>query len=119
MEDLNAHPTVKPYALVADAIKDCTKRGDRILDGFAGAGTTILACERTKRIGYAIEIDPGYVDETIRRWEQLTGNKASHAMSGRTFDEEHEARASRPPIQVRKRVRQKPVLAQKEQGNAA
>lgn len=83
---LAMHPTVKPAAMVADAIKDCSKRGDIVLDAFAGSGTTIIAAELTGRRGYAVELDPKYVDVAIRRWQQLTGGAAVHAESGLTFD---------------------------------
>ena len=62
------HPTVKPVALVADAIKDCTARGHIVLDAFAGSGTTIMATEKTGRVGRALELDPRYVDVAIKRW---------------------------------------------------
>jgi DNA modification methylase len=81
---LSWHPTVKPLALVADAILDCTKRGDIILDPFAGSGTTILAAERTGRRGFGIEIDAIYVDTAIARWEKMTGQQARNA-DGMTF----------------------------------
>ena len=81
------HPTVKPVALVADAIMDCSGRGDVVLDAFLGSGTTIIAAERTGRICYGIEIDPVYVDTIIRRWHAFTGQSAVHALSGRTFTE--------------------------------
>jgi DNA modification methylase len=84
---LALHPTVKPVALVADAILDCTERGDIVLDGFVGSGTTLIAAERTGRRGCALELDPGYVDTAIRRWQALTGGKACHAESGRSFDD--------------------------------
>ena len=84
-ETLALHPTVKPVALVADAIKDCSKRGGIILDGFAGSGTTIIAAERTGRVAYAIELDPKYVDTAVRRWEAFTGEQAVHAVTGLTF----------------------------------
>jgi DNA modification methylase len=64
---------------------DCSRRGDIVLDPFIGGGTTIVAAERTGRICYGIELDPGYVDTSIRRWQQLTGKTAIHAGSGRTF----------------------------------
>jgi DNA modification methylase len=87
------HPTVKPVGLVADAIMDCSARGDVILDPFLGSGTTMLAAERTGRVCYGIELDPGYVDTTIRRWQKFTGMTAIHAISGRTFaDLEKEAK---------------------------
>src|SRR5208337_737255 len=72
LDDLVAHPTVKPVALVTDAIRDCTRRGDIILDPFVGSGTSILAAERVNRRGYGVEIDPRYVDTAIRRWEKFT-----------------------------------------------
>jgi len=70
---LALHPTVKPVALVADAMLDCTARGDIVLDGFLGSGTTVIAAERTGRRCYGLELDPGYVDTIIRRWQALTG----------------------------------------------
>ena len=82
---LAQHPTVKPSALVGDAILDCSKRGDIILDPFLGSGTTVVAAERTGRRCYGLEIDPAYVDVTIRRWQAFTGNAAVHASSARTF----------------------------------
>jgi DNA modification methylase len=84
---LTLHPTVKPVALVADAILDCTARGDIVLDGFLGSGTTVIAAERTGRRCFGTEIDPGYVDTVIRRWQKLTGNIAGHAETGRSFDD--------------------------------
>ncbi len=84
---LELHPTVKPVALVADAILDCSKRGDIILDPFLGSGTTVIAAERTGRVCFGVEIDPVYVDTTIRRWQKFTGLLAHHAISGRSFAE--------------------------------
>ena len=84
---LALHPTVKPVALVADAILDCTARGDIVLDGFLGSGTTLIAAERNGRRCYGTEIDPAYVDTIIRRWQKLTGGIATHAETGRTFDD--------------------------------
>jgi len=84
---LALHPTVKPVALVADAIVDCTVRGDIVLDAFLGSGTTLIAAERTGRICCGLELDPGYVDTIIRRWQGLTGGIARHAVSGRAFDD--------------------------------
>jgi DNA modification methylase len=66
---LEAHPTVKPVAMVVDALKDCSKRGDIVLDPFAGSGTTMIAAERTGRRARLIEIDPAYCDLIVRRWE--------------------------------------------------
>jgi DNA modification methylase len=87
MDELRLHPTVKPVALVADAIRDCTRRGDVVLDTFCGSGTTILAAERVGRRAHALEISPAYVDVAIRRWQSFTGKDAIHVESGRTFDE--------------------------------
>jgi DNA modification methylase len=84
---LKLHPTVKPVALVADAIMDCSARGDIILDPFCGSGTTVIAAERTGRVCYGMEIDPLYVDTIIRRWQRFTGLSALHAASGRSFNE--------------------------------
>ena len=81
---LDLHPTVKPIALVSDAILDTTKRNDIVLDPFCGSGTTILAAERTGRHGCGIEIDPLYVDTAVERWERMTGKQARHA-TGQTF----------------------------------
>lgn len=88
---LHLHPTVKPVALVADAILDCTARGDIVLDPFLGSGTTLLAAERVGRIAYCMEIDPVYVDVAIRRWQRLTGDDAVRA-DGVTFTEAGVAR---------------------------
>jgi DNA modification methylase len=84
---LELHPTVKPVAMVADAILDCSARGDIVLDPFLGSGTTLMACERTGRICYGLELDPLYIDATIRRWQIYTGSQAIHASTCRTFDE--------------------------------
>src|SRR5215831_10151352 len=84
---LALHPTVKPVAMVADAILDCTARGDIVLDAFLGSGTTVIAAERTGRRCCALELDPGYVDTAIRRWQTLTGDQARHAATGRSFDD--------------------------------
>ena len=88
---LETHPTSKPVALVADAILDVSKRGDLVIDPFIGSGTTIIAAERVGRIAYGIELDPLYIDATIRRFEQLTGQIAVH-QDGMTFAEISEQR---------------------------
>jgi DNA modification methylase len=80
------HPTVKPVAMVADAILDCSARGAIVLDAFLGSGTTVIAAERTGRRCYGLELDPAYVDTAIRRWQARTGGSARHAESGRSFD---------------------------------
>ncbi|MBV6486863.1 MAG: hypothetical protein GHHEDOFH_00800 [Pseudorhodoplanes sp.] len=84
---LASHPTAKPVALVADAIQDCSKRRDLVLDPFAGSGTTIIAAEKTKRRAAAIELDPVYVDTIVRRWQAFTGKQATCTQSGMTFAE--------------------------------
>ncbi len=81
------HPTPKPIPLVEDALLDVTNRGDIVLDPFIGSGSTILAAESTGRICRGIELDPKYVDRTIRRWERETGIPAIHIETGLTFDE--------------------------------
>jgi len=87
MEELRSHPTVKPVALVADAMRDCTRRRDVILDTFVGSGTTIMAAERIGRRAYAMEVEPRYVDVAVRRWQAFTGKDAVEAESGQTFDQ--------------------------------
>lgn len=84
---LAVHPTVKPVALVADAILDVSARGDIVLDSFLGSGTTLIAAERVGRICFGIELDPLYVDVTIRRWQKHTGDRAIHAATGKSFDD--------------------------------
>jgi DNA modification methylase len=85
-EALAMHPTVKPTALVADAIKDCSRRGAVVLDPFAGSGTTLIAAETCGRSARVIEYDPLYCDTIIRRWEKLTGKAAVLAEDGSTFE---------------------------------
>jgi DNA modification methylase len=84
---LALHPTVKPVALVADALLDCSAQGDVVLDGFLGSGSTLLAAERTGRSCYGIELDPVYVDTAIRRWQRYTGDHAIDVASGTRFDD--------------------------------
>ena len=86
-EALATHPTVKPVALVADALLDCSRRGAIVLDPFLGSGTTIIAAERTGRCAYGLEIEPQFVDATIRRYEAYTGDHAINAATGSTFRE--------------------------------
>ena len=84
-EALADHPTVKPVNLLAEAIKDCTRRGEIVLDPFLGSGSTILAAEKTGRVGYGIELAPKYVDVSIRRLQAFTGKQAVHEATGLTF----------------------------------
>lgn len=75
-EELAMHPTVKPVAMVTDAMLDCSLRGGIVLDAFSGSGTTIMAAEQTGRVARAVEMDPRYVDVAVRRWQTLTGQNA-------------------------------------------
>ena len=93
MDELALHPTVKPVALVADAIKDCSKRNGIILDPFVGSGTIFIAAGRSGRKAYGLELDPRYVDTAIRRWQEETGEPARHAESGLSFAEIEASRA--------------------------
>ena len=86
-EALEMHPTVKPVALVADAIRDCSRRGSNILDPFGGSGTTLIAAERTGHSARLAELDPLYVDLIVRRWQAYTGQRAVHAQLRHSFDE--------------------------------
>src|SRR5204863_3650773 len=82
---LALHPTVKPLAMVADAILDCSARSEIVLDAFLGSGTGVIAAERTGRRCFGLELDPTYADTTIRRWQALTGGNPHHAAIGRSF----------------------------------
>jgi DNA modification methylase len=93
LEELAMHPTVKPVSLVADAIKDCSRRGGLVLDPFCGSGTILIAAERTGRKARALEIDPIYVDVAVRRWQAYTGKSAILAGSGETFETTAQQRA--------------------------
>ena len=93
LEELAMHPTVKPVALVADAIKDCSRRGGLVLDPFCGSGTILIAAERTGRKARALEIDPIYVDVAVRRWQACAGKSAILAGSSETFEMTADRRA--------------------------
>jgi len=84
--DLALHPTVKPVGLVADAIRDVTRRGERVLDAFLGSGTTLIAAERTGRICHGVEYEPRYVDVAIERWSAMTGRSAILERTGASFE---------------------------------
>jgi hypothetical protein len=92
--DLNLHPTVKPVAMVADAIRDCSNRKGIVLDAFVGSGTTLIAAEKTGRRGYGIEIDPAYCDVTIRRLRSVCGLEAVLEATGQRFGEVEAERAA-------------------------
>jgi DNA modification methylase len=86
-ELLGSHPTVKPVAMIADALRDVTKRGDVVLDTFLGSGSTLMAAQETGRICCGVELDPLYVDVTIRRWQNATGRDAVLVETGEPFDD--------------------------------
>jgi DNA modification methylase len=92
-EELAMHPTIKPVALVADAIRDCSRRGEIVLDPFGGSGSTLMAAERTGRCARLIEVDPLYCDQIIRRYEALTGKQAVVAGTRLSFEVIAEQRA--------------------------
>jgi DNA modification methylase len=111
LDELTMHPTVKQVALIADAIKDASKRTNVVLDPFCGSGSTLIAAEKTGRRGYGIEIDPQYVDTSIGRWQRYTGKSARLDGSGGTFEEIAQQRAissltqtGANPAQVREHV---------------
>jgi len=97
LEELAMHPTVKPVALVADALKDCSRRNGIVLDPFAGSGTVFVAAEQTGRRARGIEIDPDYVDVAIKRWQSFTGKSALLAGTDQTFKEVEAQRAHAGP----------------------
>jgi DNA modification methylase len=106
VEALAMHPTVKPTAMVADAILDCSNRGDIILDPFGGSGTTLIAAERTGRSARILEIEPRFIDVTIERWQRMTGAEARHTGTGQTFEQRRRSTAamesSQPSPQIEK-----------------
>ena len=87
------HPTVKPVALVAEAIEDCSRRGEVVLDPFAGSGSTLIAAHKTGRRARIVEFDPAYCDQILRRFEQVTGKQAVPAATGQSFEVAMEERA--------------------------
>lgn len=96
LDDLAMHPTVKPVALIADAIRDCSRRGDLVLDIFAGSGSTLIAAESCGRRANVLEYDPGYCDTIVTRWERYTGKHARLEGSGRRFEDVADDRSGRP-----------------------
>ena len=110
MEELALHPTVKPVALVADAIKDCSRRGDIVLDPFGGSGTTLIAAQKSGRRARLIEYDPAYCDVILRRYEAMTGDGALLAESRQTFEDIGEQRLGSPGNTNRDRGDQNPEL---------
>jgi DNA modification methylase len=81
------HPTMKPVELVERAIENSSRRGNLVLDPFAGSGSTVIACENLSRRARLIEIDPGYADVIVRRWQNYTGQSATREQDGRSFDQ--------------------------------
>lgn len=92
-DELAMHPTVKPVTMIADAIRDCSRRGEIVLDAFGGSGSTLIAAEKTGRCARLIEFDPLYCDTIVRRWEQLTGKHAVLASTAATFEDTVDHRA--------------------------
>jgi DNA modification methylase len=81
------HPTMKPVELVKNALSHGSKTGDKVLDLFGGSGSTMIACEEITRKSYLMELDPKYCDVIVRRWENFTGKKATHAETNQPFAE--------------------------------
>jgi DNA modification methylase len=91
-DELAMHPTVKPVAMIVDALKDVSGRGAIVLDNFGGSGSTLIAAEKCGRRARLIEYDPRYCDTIIRRWQRYTGKSAILADAGTTFEEVEEER---------------------------
>ncbi len=87
------HPTVKPVAMIADALLDSSNRGDVVLDPFLGSGATLMAAERTGRRCFGLELDRLYVDVIVRRWQAYGGDVARHTVTGASFAETESARS--------------------------
>ena len=87
MNELAIHPTVKPVAMIADAMKDVSRRNDIILDIFGGSGSTLVAAHKTGRRGFLVELDPIYCDCIVRRWETYAKDDAFLVRSGKSFAE--------------------------------
>ena len=109
-EELAMHPTVKPVALVADAIRDCSRRGEIVLDVFGGSGSTLIAAETCGRVARLLEYDPVYCDTIIRRFEAYTGKQATLDGDGRAFEAVaaerlHSERERQRPSPARRRRR--------------
>ena len=105
-EKLAIHPTVKPVALVADAIKDCSRRGEVVLDPFAASGSTLIAAHRTGRRARLIEFDPAYCDQIVHRFERVIGKPVRLAATGQSFEAVAEERgAAAPPVSAEEAVR--------------
>jgi DNA modification methylase len=95
----DAHPTMKPVELVERAITNSSRKGDVVLDPFAGSGTTVLACERTGRRACVVGIEPRYADVVLRRWQQYAGKPARLDQEGWSFEEAAERRRASARIE--------------------
>ena len=87
MQQVFLHPTVKNVEMVVDAILDVTRPKDIVLDSFLGSGTTLIACEKTGRVCRGIELEPKYIDVTIKRWQEMTGQYAINVNLNKTYNE--------------------------------
>jgi DNA modification methylase len=108
MDELSSHPTVKPVAMLADAIKDVTRHRDIVLDPFLGSGSTLIAAEKTGRLARGIEYERKYCDLTIRRWQAYTGRQARLIATGQSYEDVAEERLGvlpepTPPLPKAKR----------------
>ncbi|MEA2984666.1 MAG: hypothetical protein QOD94_920, partial [Alphaproteobacteria bacterium] len=108
MEELARHPTAKPVRLLADAIKDVSRRNGTVLDPFGGSGSTLIAAEKAGRRAFLAELDPVYVDRTVRRWEAYANDKATLAATGQTFAQVALERQQKP---ARSRAAERPPHA--------
>lgn len=99
-EALETHPTVKPVLMIADAIKDVSRRGDIVLDLFGGSGSTVIAAHKTGRRGYLCEIDPIYCDRIVRRWQAFAKDDATLESTGQTFSEVAVERPATPAAEA-------------------
>lgn len=91
-DELRMHPTVKPVAMIVDAMKDCSTRDAIVLDAFAGSGSTLIAAEHIGRRAYCLELDPQYCEVAIERWQRMTGKDAVLSETGQTLEELRHAR---------------------------
>ena len=105
LDELALHPTVKPVAMVVDAIKDVSDRGEIVLDPFSRSGTTLIAAQKTARRARMMELDPVYVDRAVRRWQRFAKDDAVHADTGLSFAQMAKLRAAEAPVTRRPDVR--------------
>ena len=115
-EALASHPTVKPVALVADALLDCTARGEIVLDAFLGSGTTVLSADKVGRVAYGLEYEPRYVDVAILRWQRMTKLEATLEGDGRCFEDIARARATQPSQETTVMARKAAARSREDDG---